>query len=120
VFLHLVGCAGHVVHSVAPRARNVDTLLFMFGWDRFGFNEKRVRTRYAELVFWHPEVRSGHETSTHGAQQTQQKDDRDMLRQTCVFVSVGICGSRSAFWCVRGMKCRCTIFHARLGPVLFP
>jgi hypothetical protein len=27
------GCAGHVVHSVAPEAQNVDALLFMFGWD---------------------------------------------------------------------------------------
>jgi hypothetical protein len=28
-----------------------------------------------------------------------------------------IFGSRSAFWCVRGVKHRHTIFHARVGPV---
>jgi hypothetical protein len=60
VFLHLMGYAGHVVHSIARGARNIDTLLFMFGWDRFGFNKKHAGTRYAELVFWHPVVSAGH------------------------------------------------------------
>jgi hypothetical protein len=32
-------------------ARNIDTLFFMLGWDRFGFNKKRARTCCAELVF---------------------------------------------------------------------
>jgi hypothetical protein len=31
-----------------------------------------------------------------------------------------ICGSRNAFWSVWGVKCRCTIFHARVGLVRFP
>jgi hypothetical protein len=62
MFLHSVGCAGHVVHSVAPGARNIDALLFIFGGggDRFGFNKKRVKTHYAEVVFWHPVVSAGH------------------------------------------------------------
>jgi hypothetical protein len=29
----------------------------------------------------------------------------------------GICGSCSAFWCVQGMKRRCTIFQAHVGPI---
>jgi hypothetical protein len=43
-----------------------------------------------------------------------------MLRQTSVFASGGICGSRSALLCVRGAKRRRTIFLARVGPVLIP
>jgi hypothetical protein len=36
------------------------------------------------------------------------------------FAYCGICGSRSAFWCIQRMKHRCTIFHARMCPVRFP
>jgi hypothetical protein len=31
--------------------------------------------------------------------------------------SGGICGSRRALHCVRGVKCQHTIFHAWVGPV---
>jgi hypothetical protein len=34
--------------------RNIDTLFFMLVWDRYIFQKKRTRTRYAKLVFWHP------------------------------------------------------------------
>jgi hypothetical protein len=34
VFLHSVGSVGHVVHFGASRARNIDTLFFILGWDR--------------------------------------------------------------------------------------
>jgi hypothetical protein len=40
-----------------------------------------------------------------------------MLRQTCVFAFVGIYGSCSAFYCIWAIRCRRTIFHARLGLV---
>jgi hypothetical protein len=52
--------------------------------------------------------------------QFPQKVRKDTLRRTCAFPSIVICGSRSAFWCVRYMKCRRTIFHARVGLVRFP
>jgi hypothetical protein len=35
-------------------------------------------------------------------------------------VSSGICGSCSAFRCIWGLKCRCTIFHAHVGPIQIP
>jgi hypothetical protein len=45
------------MHSGASSARNGDALFFMLGWDQYGFDKKRDRTHYAELVFLHP-VRS--------------------------------------------------------------
>jgi hypothetical protein len=68
-------------------------------------------------------VHPGRETSMHyflcsgGPVRILQKARRVTLCQTCVFLSSGIYESRSAFWCVRGVKCRRTIFHARVGPV---
>jgi hypothetical protein len=54
-----VGYAGHIVHSGASGVCNIDAL-FMLGWDLYGFNEKRFRTRYAKLVFLHPMGSVGH------------------------------------------------------------
>jgi hypothetical protein len=39
------------LHPVGSGARKVDALFFMLRWDRYGFDKKRVGTRYAELVF---------------------------------------------------------------------
>jgi hypothetical protein len=58
--LHLVGSACHVVHSSASLVRNVDTLFFIPGWDRYGFHKKHVGTRYVELAFLHPVESVGH------------------------------------------------------------
>jgi hypothetical protein len=46
-----VGSAGHIMYSGASGARNVDTLFFMLGWDRNGFDKKCIGTPYAELLF---------------------------------------------------------------------
>jgi hypothetical protein len=49
-----MGYAGHIVHLGASGERIVDTLFFKLRWDRYGFDKKRFRTCYAELVFLHP------------------------------------------------------------------
>jgi hypothetical protein len=51
VFYHPLGSAGHVVHSVAPGARNIDALFFIIGRAWCGFYKKHTGTRYSELVF---------------------------------------------------------------------
>jgi hypothetical protein len=55
-----VGSVGHVVHSGASGTRNMDALFFMFRWVRYGFDKKRGRTRYAELMFFHLMGSAGH------------------------------------------------------------
>jgi hypothetical protein len=120
----------------------------MLGWAHCGFNKKRVGTSYTELEFLHPlpqgiqciSVSPGCKTSTHNlsclglircsyhkkrartryAQCVSTKKCRDTLGQICVIASGVIYGSCSAFWCVRGMKHRFTIFHPRMGLVRFP
>jgi hypothetical protein len=57
VTLHPVGSAGHVVHSGVSRARNVEALFFVLGWDRYGFHKMVRWDRHAELAFLDP-VRS--------------------------------------------------------------
>jgi uncharacterized membrane protein YqjE len=60
VLLYLLGSVGHVVHSLASGAQNIDALFFMLVWDQFRFNQKHDGTCYTELVFWHLVVSAGH------------------------------------------------------------
>jgi hypothetical protein len=48
------------VHSGASAVRNIDALLFMFGWAWCNFRKKRVGTHYAKLVFLHLVGSAGH------------------------------------------------------------
>jgi hypothetical protein len=41
---------------------------------------------------------------------SSKKVCRDTLRQTCVFASDGICGSRNACWCVRAQNISALFF----------
>jgi hypothetical protein len=51
VFLHPVAYSCHVVHSSASGECNSDALVFMLGWDWYGFDKKHTRTHYTKLVF---------------------------------------------------------------------
>jgi hypothetical protein len=108
---------GHVVHSGASGARNVDAIFFMLGWDRYGFDKMLARTRYTKLVFLHPVGSVGHlvhsvcpggETSKHyiscsgGPGAVSIKSAPGTLCRTCVFASGWIYESHGAFQCVKG------------------
>jgi hypothetical protein len=71
-------------------------------------------------------VPSERETSMHyiscsgGTSAISKKMGWDKLRRNCVFAFDSMGGSHSAFRCIWGAKRRCTIFHARVGPVHIP
>jgi hypothetical protein len=64
---------GHIVHSGACGAQNIDALFFMLGWDRYGFNKKHDATCYVELMFFHPVGSAGHVVHT-GASRARNLD----------------------------------------------
>jgi hypothetical protein len=47
------GIRGHVVHCGVSGAQNVNAIFFFLGWDRYGFQKKRIETCSAKLVFLH-------------------------------------------------------------------
>jgi hypothetical protein len=124
------------MHSSGSRARNVDTLFFMHWWDRYRSHKKLGRTQYAKLVFLHP-VGSACHVLHSGASVAQnintlffilewdrygfQKEHaRTRYAKLAFLHPVWICGSRSAFRCVCGVKYQCTIFLARVVPERIP
>jgi hypothetical protein len=68
-------------------------------------------------------VRPGRETSTPdfscsgGTGTDLTKSASGHVASNLCFAFGGICGSRSAFLCIRGTKHQNTIFHARVGTV---
>jgi hypothetical protein len=103
VFLHLVESAGHVMHYGASGTWNIDTIFFMLGWNRYSLHKKKVGTHYTKLVFCMLRITKCRHTifqARVGQLQIRQEMRWDTLRWTCVFAYYGICGSRSAFWCV--------------------
>jgi hypothetical protein len=50
VFLHPVVSTGHIVHSSASGARDIDALFFMLRWDWCSFYKKHAGTSYVEFV----------------------------------------------------------------------
>jgi hypothetical protein len=60
VFLHLVGSAGHIIHSSAYGVPNVNALFFLLRWDRYELHKKRAETRYVKLVILRPVGSAGH------------------------------------------------------------
>jgi hypothetical protein len=71
-------------------------------------------------------VPPGLETSTHyfscsgGTTVVSIKSVSVQVRSNLCFCIRWDIWVRSAFWCIRGVKHRCTIFHPRVGPVQIP
>jgi hypothetical protein len=102
-----VGSAGHVVHSGASVARNVDALFCMLMWVLFfSINSAlgHVTLCFCFCIPWDLRVtecnpvRAVHKTSMHyfsfsaGPDAVSVKTCRDTFCRTCVFASSGICG----------------------------
>jgi hypothetical protein len=135
VFLRLVRSTDYVLHSGASEARNVDALCVMRGWSECGFHKNCIGTHDSKVCFgirwdlwvtWFIPMHLGRKMLMHYFHarvklvRIPQKAYWDTLHRTRVFASGVICGSSSAFRCVRGAKYRLIIFHARVGLVRHP
>jgi hypothetical protein len=102
----------------------------MIRWAWCSFQKKCTGTHYSELVFLHPLGSVGHIVHS-GASGPQNIDapflclggtSTDSIKSALGHVMLNLCfsiwwdlWSRSAFWCVRGVKRRRTIFHDQVG-----
>jgi hypothetical protein len=107
VFLHPMQYAGHMVHSGASGARNVDAIFFMFGCAQCGSQKMCRRTHYTELVFLNL-ARSMCHVVHSGASRAQ--------------TSMQYFSSPSGPYVdqLKSVKCCYTISHAQVGPVQIP
>jgi hypothetical protein len=110
-FFPPVGSAGNVVHSGASGPRNSDTLFFTLGWDRYGFGKKCTGTHYAELMFLHPVGSVAHTVHFHAS--------GTRYAELVFLQSMGSMG-HVVHSTTSTRETSCTIFHARVCPVLFP
>jgi hypothetical protein len=111
--LQPVGSWGHVLHSSVSGVKNIDALFFRLGCAWYGFYKKRIRTRYAELVFLQPMGPAGHvlHSGVSGVRNVdallfrlgwgwrgfQKKRTGTRYTELVFFALDGICGPRSAF-----------------------
>jgi hypothetical protein len=52
MFLHPLGSVGHILHSGASGAQNVNIVFFILVWAQCGFDKKHDETRYSEPMFF--------------------------------------------------------------------
>jgi hypothetical protein len=73
VFLHPVGSASDIVHSVASGPQNINAPFFMLRWAQCSFHKNHTGTRHFEHVFLHP-IGSGFHVVNSGVSRPQNID----------------------------------------------
>jgi hypothetical protein len=134
VFLHMLQSTNHVVHSSASGVWNIDALFSCS--NELGVDPlKSTRVHYSKVVFLHSMWSVDHVVRSDGSGvwnvdalffcsgRHSADPIKSVIRHITLnlyFTSGAIYGSCSAYWCIRGVKHRHTIFHARVGPMRIP